>query len=156
MILGPLRSVFLLDCIWSLPVSVCSWFCSSDCSFLLFPSPIAGIDGFSTYLGNEVNFSGLGQLLCLILITCFSDPSVICRVDNCVYKFEVADISADYSFSSSFGCDSGSIYLIHNVEYWIVWHAPTHSHLAEIFLVVCFCLLCSVSFSVCTLHLSDL
>lgn len=51
----------LLNCIWSLPVSVCSWFCSSNCFFLLFPSPISGIDGFSTYLGNEVNISGPGS-----------------------------------------------------------------------------------------------
>ena len=47
MILGQLWSLSL-DCMRSLPVFVCSWLCSSGCSFLLFPSPIAVIDGFST------------------------------------------------------------------------------------------------------------
>ena len=106
---------------------------------------------------------------CCVWFSCFSDPSVICGVDNCIYKFEVADICSDCSFiSSSSGCDSGSTYLMYNVEiipgsirmacsicfFSLAW--PTLSHLAGVFLVLFFCLLCSVSFSVCTLHIQYL
>ena len=90
---------------------------------------------------------------------------VIRGVDNCVYTFKVADITAYcYFISSSSGCDSGSIYLMYNVEYRFVWRAPFVSFLLLAQHIVtqqksCFsCVsdLCSVSFSVCTLHFSHL
>ena len=163
LILGPLRSVFCLivSChflspfaLGSAPLTVLSscspphcwdwWFLNICCKW-------------SKLLRAWVN--------CCVWFSCFSDPSVICGVDDCIYKFEVAVISADCSLiSSSSGCDSGSIYLVYSVEFGFVWHAPFVSFLLldqhVVFLVLCFCLLCSLpwneNFSVCTLHLSHL
>ena len=162
LILGPLRSVFCLI--------VSGLFLSP---FALGSAPLTALSSCSPphcwdwwFLNICCKWSKLlrAWVNCCVWFSCFSDPSVICGVDDCIYKFEVAVISADCSLiSSSSGCDSGSTYLMYNVEiipgsirmvcsicfFSLAW--PTRSHLAEVFLVLCFCLLCSVSFSVCRL-----